>query len=202
MKALMTIKYFSLFVSLLFFSFQANNLPQGWTKIEKLKIGNQKMEVYFFDYMTRLEILEPNLSQLKGRAFTNRLQKIQCSFPTYVAKRKLDESDSLIFYVLRPNESKIDRPFYFDLEIVKANADFPLDSLEEQNSYADKILKTVPAIGCRGSIVSEHNLLIQNNPDKAKLIGNGIQITDSIFTRVIPYEEIKKSFSKLIESNL
>lgn len=198
----MSKKYFLLLSTLFFFSFMAIKTPAGWEKIDKAKVGKEKLELYFFDYMTRLEEARPDFSQLKGRDFTNALQQVQFRYPAYVAKRDLNKVDSVIYYVLRPDEAKSDQPFYFDLEIIKAGHDFSLDSLERKSSYENKIIKIVPAIGCRGALVYENNLLVQKNPDKDKLIGNGIQIAEGIFTRVIPFEEIKKPFLRLIESNL
>jgi hypothetical protein len=190
-----------LFLCIILVGYKTEKLPEGWTQIEKTKIGGEKIEIYFFDYMVRLEKLQPDYLQYKGREFTNILQKVQFQFPAYVAKRKVDR-DSVIYFILRPNENKSDSPYFFDFEVVKVEKDFPLESLENKSAYKDKILKTLDAKGCRGSIVSEYNILIQNNPNKKKLIGNGIQIADSIYTRVIPYEELKKPFYKLIESAL
>ena len=177
-------------------------LPEGWAKIDKPKIAGQKFDVYFFDYMTQLQKLRPDIMQLKGRAFTNALKDIQFQYPVYVAQRKVDGQDSIIFYVLRPNTAKMNRPFYYDLEVIKVYKDFSLASLENKSNYQNHILKTIDAPGCRGSLVGEHNLLVQRNPNKAQMIGNGVMIADSIFTRVIPYEELKKQYYKVIEDNL
>ncbi|MEI9945888.1 MAG: hypothetical protein WDN26_16915 [Chitinophagaceae bacterium] len=191
-----------LLISLLLFAFKSDKLPEGWIEIEKTKVGGEKIEIYFFDYMSKLETIQPNYLQYKGREFTNFLQKVQFEFPAYVAKRDLKKEDSVIYFVLRPNIDKSDRPYFFDLEIVKVEKDFPINSLENKESYKYRILKTTDANGCRGSLVTEYNKIIQNNPNRAQLIGNGIQIADSIFTRVIPYEEFKKPFLKIIEANL
>jgi hypothetical protein len=192
-----------LIICFLFFGGYGNNIPEGWTKVEKkAAVGKTKLEVYFFDYMSRVEKLHPDFSRYKGRAFTNILEEVQFQFPCYVAKRKLAEEDSSIYYVLRPNIVKKDQPYFFDLQIVKVGEDFPLENLENTKDYEHLIIKTIYATGCRGSLVCEHNRFIQNAPDRQKLIGNGIQITDSIFTRVLPYEEIKRPFFKLIEANL
>lgn len=187
--------------SIIFFAFKANNLPEGWIKIDKAKINGDKVEIYFFDYMSKLDKIQPDYGQFKGRAFTKILQKVQFQFPAYVAKKAVPKEDSVIFFILRPNESKSASPYFFDLEIAKVHKDFPLLSLEDKTAYKDRILKTSDAPGCRGSLVSEYNKLIQNSPNKDKLIGNGIQITDSIVTRVLSYEELRKPFYKLIESN-
>ena len=140
--------------------------------------------------------------ELKGREFTNALTDIQFQYPAYVAQRKVDGQDSIIFYILRPNPAKVDRPFFYDLEIVKVEKEFSLESLEQKTAFQGRTIKIVDAPGCRGALVNEHNLLVQRSPNKEQMIGNGIQITDSIFTRVIPYEEVKKQYYKIIENNL
>jgi hypothetical protein len=189
-------------ICLIFFVLKTGELPVGWMQIEKTKIGREKIEVYFFDYMSRLGELQPDYLQHKGREFTDILQKVQFQFPAYVAKRKVGKEDSVIYFILRPNEAKSNGPNIFDLEIVKVNEDFPLQSLEDKMAYKDRILKITDAPGCWGSLVNEYNKIIQDSPNKEKLIGNGVQITDSIFTRVIPYKELKRFFFKLIETNL
>lgn len=193
----------TLLLSCLFLSaFSTVKLPEGWTKVDNPKIAGQKFEVFFFDYMTRLQKLRPDIMQLKGREFTNALREIQFQYPTYVAQRKVEGQDSVMFYILRPNTAKIDRPFYYDLEIVKVEKNFCLASLESKDGYANHVTKTVDAPRCRGALVGEHNLLVQRNPNKDQMIGNGIPIADSIFTRVIPYAEVKNQFYKIIEDNL
>ena len=178
-------------------------LPNGWTMVDKkASIANVKLEVYFFDYMSRVQKLRPDIAQHKGREFTNILEEVQFQFPSYVAKQKLDKEDSAIYYILRPNASKKESAYFFDLQVVKLGRDFPLQDLEDLENYKQHVIKTIAAKGCRGSLVCEHSRFIQDAPDKKNLIGNGIQITDSIFTRVIPFEEIKKPFYNLIEANL
>ncbi|MGN6402278.1 MAG: hypothetical protein ACTHMD_17595 [Flavisolibacter sp.] len=184
------------------FGFTTGKLPEGWTKVDNPKIAGKKFEVYFFDYMTRLQKLRPDIMQLKGREFTNALRDIQFQYPVYVAQTKADNKDSVIFYILRPNKAKIDRPFYYDLQVVKVNKDFSLEALENKDEYQKHIIKTIDASKCRGALVGEHNLLVQRNPNKKEMIGNGIQIADSIYTRVIPYEEVKSQYYKVIEDNL
>ena len=103
---------------LIFFVFKIGELPVGWTKIENTKIGGEKIEVYFFDYMSKLDELQPDYLQHKGREFTDILQKVQFQFPAYVAKRNVANEDSVIYFILRPNEAKSDGPNIFDLEIV------------------------------------------------------------------------------------
>ena len=153
--------------------------------------------------MSKLDQVQPDYTKLKGREYTNALKKVQFRFPAYAAKkREIKKEDSVLYFLLRPNESKADRPYFFDLQIVKVKKDFPIESLEDESKYKDRIIKTTDATACRGSLISEYNKAIQDNPNKDKLIGNGIQITDSIFTRVIPYSEFKNAFYRLIEANL
>jgi len=194
-------KKYLLLTSVLLFAFKASELPEGWIRVEETQINGEKVEVYFFDYMSKLDKLQPEYSNQKGNELIKTLQKVQFQFPAYVAKKNVAKEDSVIYYILRPNESKSESPFFFDLEIVKVSKDFPLQSLEDKAAYKERILKVTDAKGCRGALVCEHNKLIQNSPNKEKLIGSGIQITDSIFTRVIAYKEIKNTFYRLIESN-
>lgn len=91
--------------------------------------------------------------------------------------------------------------FHLDLEVIKVAKDFRIEKLEHKDNYKGYILKSMLAVGCRASTVCEYNLIIQQHPDRDKLIGNGFQIADSIFTRVIPFDEQKKSFYKVIEQN-
>jgi hypothetical protein len=189
-------------LSIVLLSFKTGKLPEGWTKVETVTIASQKADIYFFDYMSKMEVREPDYRQYKGRAFTDILQKVQFQFPTYAAKMNADKNDSVMYYLLVPNVMKADEPYYFDLRIVRVGKDFQLSNFEDSAGYSGNIVRTVPAIGCRGSLLSEHNRIIQEHPNKEKLIGNGVQITDSIFTRVIPYAESKKAFLKLIEANL
>jgi hypothetical protein len=196
MKALLLI------LSLTFFTNTVEKPPIGWRKIENTKIGGTKMEVFFFDYMNKAVLVRPDITSLKGREFTTALEEIRFSFPYYVAKGKASDKDSVLFYILRPNGEKRKSMNHLDLEIVKVSKGFGLEKLEHQDNYKDYIIKSTPASGCRGGIVSEYNLIVQQHPEKDKLIGNGFQIADSIFTRVIPFEETKKSFYKLIEQNM
>ena len=195
-------KNYLLLICVLFAAFKTDESPEGWTQIEKTKIGGEDITIYFFDYLSRVEKLRPDYLQYKGRDLTNFLQNIQFQYPAYVAKRSLIQQDSVIYFVLRPNEKKADSPYPFDLEIVKTDKDFALQSLEDKATYKDKILKVLDANGCRGGLLSEYNKIIQSLRNKDEVIGNGIRITDSIFTRVIAYKEVKTPFYKLIESNL
>jgi len=191
-----------LFISLTFFISTVDKLPIGWKKIESAKIGDTKMEVFFFDYMSKAVLLRPDITNLKGREFTTALEDVRFKFPSYVARGKASEKDSLLFYILRPNEEKRTSMFNLDLVIIKVSKDFAIEKLEYPDNYRAYIIKTVPASGCRGGIVCEHNLIVQQHSEKEKLVGNGYQIADRIFTRVIPFEEIKKPFYKLIEQNM
>lgn len=64
------------------------------------------------------------------------------------------------------------------------------------------IVISLDATGCRGGSIYEYNRVVQDNPDKKKLIGNAMRITDSIITRVIPYEETTNQFFRRIEADL
>jgi hypothetical protein len=195
-------KKYLLFICVLLAAFKPDQSPEGWTEIEKTKIGGADITVYFFDYLSKVEKLQPDYLQYKGRDLTNFLEKIQFQYPAYVAKRSIIQEDSVIYFILRPNEKKKNTPFYFDLEIVKTHKDFALQLLEDKAAYQDKILKITDATGCRGGLLSEYNKIIQSLRNKDEIIGNGIRITDSIYTRVLPYKEIKAPLYKLIESNL
>jgi hypothetical protein len=194
-------KKYLLVTCITLFAFITNKLASGWVHIEQTTINNEKLDIYFFDYLSKLEKVQPDFIQYKGRAFTDVLKNVQFQFPAYVAKRSVHE-DSVIYYILRPNIKKADNPYFYDLEIVKTGKDFPIEDLEDQALYKEHIVKLIDTVRCRGALISEYNFIIQNNPDKDKLIGNGIQIADSIYVRVLPYKEVKGAFYKLIEVNL
>ena len=183
------------------FAFKATSLPVGWLEIEKTAVKGEELEVFFFDYTSKLYEVAPDIEKYKERQFTNKLEEVQFQFPAYAAKRNVKGEDSVIYYILRPDKSKMDQPFYFNLEIVKTGKSFALESLEYKSNYQDHILKTVPAPTCRGSLISGYMSIIQDSPRKKELIGNGFRLTDSIFTRVLPYSEVRKPFYKLIEIN-
>ena len=195
-------KKYLLIICVLFAGFKSDESSEGWIQVEKTKIAGEDFTIYFFDYLSKVEKLRPDYLQYKDQDLVNFLQKIQFLYPAYVAKRSIIQEDSAIYFILRPNEKKLDSPYPFDLEIVKTDKYFALQSLEDRATYKDKILKTLDANGCRGGLLSEYNKIIQSLQNKDEVIGNGIRITDSIFTRVVAYKEVKTPFYKLIESNL
>jgi hypothetical protein len=182
-------------------SFVADKMPEGWKKIKTEKVGERKFEVYFFDYFTRLQKDQPDIFNYKGTEFTNRMQVIHDKYPLYVFKTK--EKDSLVYFILRtrPSASK-DTPFWLDIDIIKSSTEYGLDRLEDRINYLYELKKTIPAKTCRGGLVYEYSLIIQNNPDKKKLIGGGVAITEGIFTSVLSYEETKKQFFASAEAEL
>lgn len=196
MKILLLITVFTLLTN------SPKELPKGWRKIETSIINKEEFEIFFFDYMTRIVSTNPNILELKGRQFLNALEDVRFMYPSYVAKQLLPGQDSIIFYVLRPNEEKRKTMFHLDFEVIKVAKDFQIEKLELKENYKRYIIKSMLAEGCRAGSVCEYNSIIQQHPDKEKLIGNGFQIADSIFTRVIPYDEQKKSFYKIIERNM
>jgi hypothetical protein len=174
-------------------SFVPDKTPEGWTKIKTEKEGYRKFEVYFFDYLSRLEKDLPGIFDYKGKEFTDRLRTIHDKYPLYVFKTK--EKDSLVYFVLRtrPSAPK-DSSFTLCIDIIKTAAEYGLDRLEERNNYLYELKKTIPASSCRNGLAYEYSLIVQRNPDKKRLVGNGIAITQGIFVRVLPYEETKQQF--------
>lgn len=179
-----------------------NSLPKEWTLVEQTKIGDEEVNIYFFDYMSKLNDMPPDYLSYNGQKLVDFLRNVQFQFPTYIAKRKSATKDSVTYFVLRPDEGKIDQLYFFNLEIVKTAKDVPIELFEDKFKYKDKIVKTIPATRCEGSLLFENSSVIQKISNKKAIIGNGMPIADSIYTRVVPYKEIRESFFKLIESNL
>lgn len=181
-------------------SFSTIEYPEGWIKVGNERLNGQKYEVYFFDYFSRVKELEPDLRKYKGTQFTDKLENIHFRFPLYVflAKKK----SSRTYYVLRPNKDKKGTPNFFNIDIINTENEIELTQLEDRSSYTDILSKTIDANSCRGELIYEYNQFIQRNPNKGNLIGNGIPITDSVFTRVIPYEETRNQFLNSIKDNM
>lgn len=180
----------------------SNTLPKEWTLVEKTKVEDEEVNIYFFDYMSKLNDMPPDYLSYNGKKLVDFLKNVQFQFPTYIVKRKNATKDSVTFFVLRPNREKIEQLYFFNLEIVKTAKDIPIELFEDKFKYKDKIVKTIPAIGCEGSLLFENSSVIQKISNKKAIIGNGMPIADSIYARVVPYKEIRESFFKLIESNL
>lgn len=181
-------------------SFATIDYPEGWTKVGKEKFNGQKFEVYFFDYFSKVKELEPDLKNYKGSQFTDKLENVHFKFPLYVFSTRKEEVWK--YYILRPNEAKRGTPNFFDIDIVTTEHEMGLNGFEDRSGYKNILSKTIEAKSCRGELIYEYNQMIQRNPNKNNLIGNGIPITDSIFTRVIPYQETKTQFFKSIQEDL
>ncbi len=181
-------------------SFKAGE-PRGWAKVETRKLKTYKAEVYFFDYFSKAAEVYPDISQFKGRAFVDKLADVHFRYPLYVAKVYL-KKDTIAYYILRPDRSRKGTPFMFTIDVVKSQQEYILDQLEDTLNYVADRIKIIDAKGCRGGSIYEYNRIVQDNPDNNKLIGNGMRMTDSIITRVIPYEETANPFFRLIEADL
>jgi hypothetical protein len=179
-------------------SFTDPELPKGWAKIENTRARGKRYEVFFFDYYSKLKIIQPDITKSKGARYVQKLQYVQSQFPLYVAKTETDSG--FLYYILRPAKAKKEPPFIFDIDIVRSKKEYTLPSLENRNNYTTDLLKTIEAEGCVGELLYEYSQLVQSRPDKKELIGTGVRIKEGVFTRVIPYKETKAQFFKLIRS--
>src|SRR5687767_6254881 len=103
------IKYL-LLSCIILFSFKSNQLPEGWRQIEKAEISGEKVEIFFFDYMSKLDEIKPDYLPVKGKEFLKFLENVYFQYPTYVAKKVVANEDSVVYFILRPNASKSDNP--------------------------------------------------------------------------------------------
>jgi len=182
--------------------FSNHFLPDGWTFIEKETIRKNRVDVYFFDYMTRLGKLKPEFKNASGRDASDMMTEVEFQFPTYIVEMSVKKNDSVYYFLLLPNPNKIQSPNWYDLVKIGYTEKVPLSTFEDSTKYKANVLSITDAVGCRGSLVYEHSYIIQASPDGKKAIGNGIQIVEGIFTRVVPYSEVKTALFRHIETTL
>lgn len=166
-------------VSIVIFSQNLDDYKQ----IDKFKIGDLTVKVYFNDPLKELIQIHPNFDSKADKEKHSILSGFLHNNPLYVfqtiKKRKVFKT-----YTLRGNPKKIKEANFYNIDI--------RDNLNSLENSIDKV-------NVRGTFFED--MLLFESKDGKKMVGKFTKIW-GYFTRIVPYDLVKQGVVQIIEMDI
>jgi len=180
-----------LFLGILNFSIQGQEKP-----IDKFKIEDNTIDVYFYDPLEVLTNLE-EFRTMSDRSKSTTLDFYLHNHALYLFLLTDSKTTEKTYLCIRGNPDKLKTKMFYKVDVIKGITSSSFNP--NTDDYSDKIVNVIDAVNCGGTLFE--SMTIFSKPENKDKIGNGIKLY-GYYSRVQPYSEIKDSMKEIIKSIL